>query len=156
MLNNNDFTYLDEIVFYRDKFQEIVNVFNVSIEQGYKKPRVKAEITAILKANFSQEQVGEFNYAAHENGTPGLKVQGVNEVESPLPQKEVIQSYFDSKKEEIQRSKVGFKSVIEGMPFVPKKYAVKEPFQKKVADLPPPPPAPPAPNRDGEVKALKD
>lgn len=113
MLNNNDFTYLDEIVFYRDKFQEIVNVFNVSIEQGYKKPRVKAEITAILKGNFSQEQVGEFNYAAHEGGTAGgQKVKGASEVESPLPQKEVIQSYFDSKKEEIQRSKIGFKSVI--------------------------------------------
>lgn len=39
--------------------------------------------------------------------------------------KSLIKSYFDHKNEEIQKSKVGFKNVLEDIPYAPKKFAVK-------------------------------
>jgi hypothetical protein len=43
----------------------------------------------------------------------------------------MMQSYFDSKKTEIERSKIGFKSVLENIPKPSQKYAIKSKIQAK-------------------------
>lgn len=48
-----------------------------------------------------------------------------------LDPKEMLSSYFDMKKNEIQSSKIGFRSVLENIPKATHKYNVRSNLQEK-------------------------
>jgi UDP-N-acetylenolpyruvoylglucosamine reductase len=112
-----DFSNLDEVNFYREKFKAILNLFNESIHQGYKKSRVQTETKIILQDNFvlPGSKLKEDLKEEPINKTPQTSSNKL--LSNPEP-KSTIASFFDAKKTEIQKSRMGFKSILEGLPQV--------------------------------------
>lgn len=119
-----DFTNLDEVNFYIEKFKALINLFQESIHQGYKKSRVQAEAKLILQDNFAMQGSKPREDIKEEPVDRKLQTTSSKLLADPEP-KGTIASFFDAKKTEIQKSRMGFKSILEGLPQVTHKYEVR-------------------------------
>lgn len=111
LTRQNDFTNLEEVIFYRDKFKKLVDLFSDSITQGYKKSKIQSEAKIILQedyvagktmSNDVQERIASFKTNAVNSSSP-LKKSGSSNSDIKITEsRTVINSFFDSKKSEIQ------------------------------------------------------
>jgi hypothetical protein len=111
-----------------------VDLFNDSITQGYKKSKIQTEAKIILQDNYVAGTNPSSNVQPRLSNTKDnvvnppspLKKTGSNNIDIKMTDsRNVINSFFESKKTEVQQSKLGFKSIIEGQPQPSKKFPVR-------------------------------
>jgi hypothetical protein len=57
MVANDDYQHLEEVIFYRDKFQQINDLHELAAAKGITKSNVTQQVPKILQENYAAQSV---------------------------------------------------------------------------------------------------
>jgi hypothetical protein len=93
MVTRDDYSHLDEVVFYRDKFKQVSDELEAAAEAGVEEETTQQRVAAILTASPPQVKAEVTGYISPVNNKRDDSKRETSQ--------EAISNFFDIKKQEI-------------------------------------------------------